>query len=86
MPFLPNLLEIEFLGLSLEGPFKGLDDELLLLLEELVNGLEGELFELEVLLESFLPVISRASGFETNFFLLHPIDVVSILGFEAQSH
>ena len=55
MPFLPNLLEIEFLGLSLEGPFEDSDDELLLLLEELVDGLEGELLELEDLLESFLP-------------------------------
>ena len=45
LPFLPNLSEMEFLGLSLEGPFEGLDDELLLLLEELVNGLEGELLE-----------------------------------------
>ena len=54
LPFLPNLSEIEFLGLSLEGPFEDLDDELLLLLEELVDGLEGELLELEDLLESFL--------------------------------
>ena len=49
---------MEFLGLSLEGPFEGLEDdndELLLLLEELVNGLEGELLELEDLCESFLP-------------------------------
>ena len=46
---------MEFLGLSLEGPFEGLDDELLLLLEELVKGLEGELLELEDLFESFLP-------------------------------
>ena len=58
MPFLPSLLEIEFLGLSLDEPFKGLEDddnELLLLLEELVDVLEGELLELEDLLESFLP-------------------------------
>ena len=55
LPFLPNLSEIEFLGLSLEGPFEDLDDELLLLLKELVDGLEGELLELEDLLESFLP-------------------------------
>ena len=58
MPFLPSLSEIEFLGLSLDEPFEGLednDDELLLLLEELANVLEGELLELEVLLESFLP-------------------------------
>ena len=50
-PFLPNLSEIEFLGLSLEGPFEDLDNELLLLLEELVDG---ELLELEDVLESFL--------------------------------
>ena len=58
LPFLPSLLEIEFLGLSLDEPFEGLeddDDELLLLLGELVDGLEGELLELEDLLESFLP-------------------------------
>ena len=58
LPFLPSSLEIEFLGLSLEEPFKGLeddDDELLLLLKELVDVLEGELLELEDLLESFLP-------------------------------
>ena len=54
LPFLSNLSEIEFLGLSLEGPFEDLDDELLLL-GELVDGLEGELLELEDLLESFLP-------------------------------
>ena len=50
LPFLPSLSEIEFLGLSLEEPFEGLDDdddELLLLLKELVDGLEGELLELE---------------------------------------
>ena len=55
---MPNLSEIEFLGLSLkEEPFEGLedDDELLLLLKELVDGLEGELLELEDLLESSLP-------------------------------
>ena len=58
MPFLPSLSEIEFLGLSLDEPFKGLeddDDELLLLLKELADVLEGELLELEDLLESFLP-------------------------------
>ena len=50
LPFLPNLSEIEFLGLFLEEPFKSLeddDDELLLLLEELVDVLEGESLELE---------------------------------------
>ena len=31
-------------------------------------------------------IISRASGFEMRFFLLHPVDVVSILGFEVQGH
>ena len=55
MSFLPSLSEIEFLGLSLDEPFEGLEDELLLLLEGLVNGLEGELLELEDLFESFLP-------------------------------
>ena len=50
LPFFPNLSEIEFLGLSLEKPFEGLkddDNELLLLLKELVDGLEKELLELE---------------------------------------
>ena len=44
LPFLPSLSEIEFLGLSLDEPFEGLeddDDELLLLLEELVDVLDG---------------------------------------------
>ena len=58
LPFLPDLLEIEFLGLSLEEPFEGLEDndnELLLLLKELVDFLEGELLELGDLFRSFLP-------------------------------
>ena len=31
-------------------------------------------------------VISKAFGFKMRFFLLHLVDVVSILGFEAQGH
>ena len=51
----PSLLEIEFLGLSLEEPFVVLeDDDELVLLEELVVVLEGKLLELEDLEESFL--------------------------------
>ena len=55
LPFFPNLSEIEFLGLFLEEPFGGLEnDDELVLLKELVEVLEGELLELEDLHESFL--------------------------------
>ena len=47
LPFLPNLLEIKLLGLFLEEPFKGLEDndDKLILLKELVECLKGELLE-----------------------------------------
>lgn len=45
LPFLPNLLEMEFLGLSFDKPFGGVLEEVdveLLLLLEMGEGLEEE--------------------------------------------
>ena len=78
LPFLPNLLEIEFLGLSFDNP-EGLEVDVKLVLGE---DLGGD-WELGFLLESFCsgPKYFPSFGFYTIFFFLHPIDVIGILGF-----